>query len=49
MVHVQSASKSYLDDPSELEEIVDLLRPNHGLHGHDPLQLRLGTWLRVEG
>jgi hypothetical protein len=43
MVHAQSALLSYPDDPSELEEIVDSLRPTHGLHGHDPLQLRLGT------
>ena len=49
MVHVQSALLPYWGEPSELEEIVDPLRPTHGVHGHVPLQLRLGIWLRVEG
>ena len=49
MVHVQSALLSYEEDPSKFEEIVDPLRPTHGVQGHDPLQLSLGTCFRVDG
>jgi hypothetical protein len=39
---MQSSLLPYVEEPSELEEIKDSSRPTHGVHGHDPLQLRLG-------
>jgi len=42
--HPQAALLSYSGDPSQFEEIVDSLRPTHGVHGHDPRQIKLGAF-----